>query len=150
MGMFSIWHLAILALPIPFGLTAFLPLLIKPSGPNRFGRAAAPQTFPSAFATCLRKYVDFSGRARRSEFWWYRLGVVLILAVAAIATRGSALTDLITLAFMLPDLAVFARRLHDINRSGWWILLAFTGFGLISLIILWAWPSQKDDQARMF
>ncbi len=150
MGAFSIWHLAILVLPIPFGLAAFLPLLIKPSGPNRFGPPAEPQSFPSAFVTCLKKYVGFNGRARRSEFWWYRLGVVLILAVAAVAVHGSALTDLVSLAFFLPDLAVSSRRLHDLNRSAWWILLAFTGFGLISLIILWAWPSQKDDQAQVF
>ena len=150
MGGFAIWHLLILVLFIPFGLAAFLPLLIKPRGPNRFGAPAPAQTFPSAFVTCLKKYVDFGGRARRSEFWWYRLAVVLILAAAAILVHGSLLTDLVSLAFLLPDLAVTARRLHDLNRSGWWMLLAFSGFGIVSLIVLLAWPSQKDDATAVF
>jgi uncharacterized membrane protein YhaH (DUF805 family) len=154
MGAFSIWHILILILIlivlIAGAAAAFLPLLIKPRGPNRFGLPAAAQTFPSAFVACLKKYVDFNGRAGRSEFWWYRLAVYLILAVAAIVTRGSTLTDIITLAFLLPDLAVTARRLHDLNRSGWWILLGFTVFGIIALIVLMAWPSQQDDTARVF
>ncbi len=147
MGGFAIWHILILVLFLPCVAAAFLPLIIKPRGPNRFGATAMPQTFPSAFAQCLRKYVDFTGRAARSEFWWYRLGVMLILAAVAIAVHGSAVTDLVTLAFLLPDLAVATRRLHDLNRSGWWILLGFTGFGLIALIVLFAWPSQKPDDA---
>ncbi len=150
MGGFSIWHLLILVLVIPFGLAGFLPLLIKPRGSNRFGATASPQSFPSAFVTCLKKYADFSGRARRSEFWWYRLAVFLILAAGAIVTHGSALTDLVSLAFFLPDLAVSTRRLHDLNRSGWWVLLGFTGFGIVSLIVLLAWPSQTDDAAAAF
>jgi len=151
MGGFSIWHLLILVLVMPFGLAAFLPLFIKPRGPNRFGPPASPRSFPSAFVTCMKKYADFSGRARRSEFWWYRLAVVLILAAGAIITHGSVLTDLVSLAFFLPDLAVSTRRLHDLNRSGWWVLLSFTGIGVISLIVLLAWPSQKDaDAASVF
>ena len=150
MGAFSIWHILILVALIAFVGLAFLPLIIKPAGPNRFGAPAMPQTFPSAFAQCLRKYADFRGRARRSEFWWYRLAVMLILAAVAIAVRGSALTDLVSLAFFLPDLAVATRRLHDINRSGWWILLGFTGFGAISLIVLLAWPSQRPDETQVF
>ena len=151
MGGFSIWHvLILLVLFVPCLVLAFLPALVKPRGPNRYGTPAPSQTFPSAFVTCLKKYADFSGRAARSEYWWYRLAVALILAAGAIATRGSVLTDLISLAFFLPDLAVTARRLHDLNRSAWWILLSFTGFGIVSLIVLLAWPSQKDDTARVF
>ena len=151
MGGLSIWHvLILLILFIPLLLLACLPIFIKPRGPNRFGMPAPAQTFPSAFVTCLKKYVDFSGRARRSEYWWYRLAIVLILSAAAIATRGSVLTDLISLAFFLPDLAVCVRRLHDLNRSGWWVLLGFTGFGIVSMIVLLAWPSQKDDASAVF
>jgi hypothetical protein len=150
MGGLSIWHILILLVIglLPGLVLAFLPLFIKPSGPNRFGPPGLPQTFPSAFVLCLKKYADFSGRGRRSEFWWYRLAVFLILAAAAIATRGSTVTDLLTLVFLLPDLAAATRRLHDLNRTGWWLLLVFTGFGIISLIILAAWPSQNEDRAQ--
>jgi len=79
------------------------------------------------------------------------LAVFLILAAVATITRGSSLlTDLVTLVFLLPDLAVSVRRLHDINRSGWWILLGFTGWGLITLIVLMIWPSQNDEAAQVF
>ncbi|MGN6424589.1 MAG: DUF805 domain-containing protein [Asticcacaulis sp.] len=54
---------------------------------------------------------------------------------------------IVTLFFLLPSLAVGARRLHDINRTGWWLLLLLTGFGAIGLIVLLIWPSQKDDEA---
>ena len=147
MGEFSIWHILILLTigGLPGLILAFLPLFIKPRGPNRFGPPAQPRAFPSAFVACLRKYADFNGRGRRSEFWWYYLGVILILTAAALAIPGTTVTDLVTLAFFLPWLAAAARRLHDLNRSGWWILLGFSGFGLISLIVLLAWPSQKDD-----
>ncbi len=150
MGMFSIWHILILVLIIPFAVLAFLPLFIKPRGPNRFGPPAVPQTFPSAFVVCMKKYADFSGRARRSEYWWFRLAFVLILAAITIVTHSDPLIDLVSLAFFLPDLAAAVRRLHDLNRSGWWVLLGATGVGVIAVIILLAWPSQKDDMAQVF
>jgi uncharacterized membrane protein YhaH (DUF805 family) len=86
-------------------------------------------------------YFDFNGRARRAEFWWFAL-VYLIIAIVlgviqSILHIGSLLTGLLGLALLLPNLGVQARRLHDIGRSGWWILIAFVPIVGIILLIYW-------------
>lgn len=82
----------------------------------------------NAVKTCFRKYVDFSGRAARPEFWWFFLFQVIALVLARII-GGGVLYGIVALALLLPGLAVGARRLHDIDKSGWFLLL-----GLIPLI----------------
>jgi uncharacterized membrane protein YhaH (DUF805 family) len=94
--------------------------------------------FVEAVQSVLSKYATFSGRARRAEYWWFVLFQVLVSIVAAILDAalgtdfgsGSGVFSLIvTLALLLPGLAVTVRRLHDTDRSGWWILI-----GLIPLV----------------
>ena len=90
-------------------------------------------TFIGAITTCLRKYAVFSGRATRAEFWWWVLAVVIVSIVVSIvdgfiaaATGGNidgVLSGIFTLAVLLPNLAVTVRRLHDIGKSGWWLLV---------------------------
>lgn len=76
--------------------------------------------FTESINTCFRKYVDFSGRASRSEFWWFALFRVLVLTVTMwIPFLGF----IVILVFLLPSLSGMARRLHDVNRTGWWMLL---------------------------
>ncbi|OYW81621.1 MAG: hypothetical protein B7Z26_04860 [Asticcacaulis sp. 32-58-5] len=106
-----------------------------------------------AIVVCLRKYLDFKGRATRSEFWWFYLFNVLVNIIAGLL---AAITDVdafgaASYAFIIPSFAVGARRLHDINRSGWWQLLSF-GFGILVLIYLWAQPPQNDleDKVAVF
>ena len=74
----------------------------------------------------FRKYADFGGRATRDEFWWWGVFIVIASAVFSVIDRliglGSALETLFTLAILLPTLAVTARRLHDIGKTGWWQL----------------------------
>lgn len=84
----------------------------------------------------LRRYAVFSGRASRSEYWWFYL-LYLLLSIAATGVDMVSKTEFtgngLTLAFSLPVLAVGARRLHDIDRSGWWMfspILAVLPFGL--------------------
>ena len=81
--------------------------------------------FKTAIDTCLRrKYLDFSGRASRSEYWYYILayliGSIVVSLVGGIlgARAGSVLSGIYSLALFLPSLAVLVRRLHDTNHSG--------------------------------
>jgi uncharacterized membrane protein YhaH (DUF805 family) len=109
--------------------------------------------FGTAIATCLSKYVDFQGRARRSEFWWWVLFTFLLGIVAAILdsivdppTIGmyyhtGYIGSLLNLALLLPNLAVAARRLHDTGRSAFWLFLLF--LIIIGWIILIIWYCQK-------
>ena len=148
MAGFSIWHLLLLVLPSALSLAGLLPLLIKPAGPNRFGTPAPAADFSTAVARCVVKYANFNGRARRSEYWWFYLAFLLIAIVLNFVSR--ALGGIAVLPVLLPILAAGARRLHDLNRSGWWLLLNLTGLGAIGLLVLLAWPSQKDDQVEVF
>src|SRR3954464_6774844 len=94
----------------------------------------------------FQNYVGFRGRAARSEYWYWTLFVYLLLIVAWLidmtafgfnTTGVNPMTVLATLAVLLPTLAVSARRLHDVDRSGWWALLIFTVIGYV-VLIYWA------------
>jgi uncharacterized membrane protein YhaH (DUF805 family) len=92
-----------------------------------------------AVKACFSKYADFSGRATRTEYWWFFLAILLGSAIASlISLRVYALFSLATL---LPIIAVGARRLHDTNRSGWWQLLALVPFGVIPVFFFLAQQS---------
>lgn len=86
-------------------------------------------------------YFDFNGRARRAEFWWY-IVVYMVLAIIvnvidSMVHLGGLLGGLLSLALLLPNLGVAVRRLHDTNRSGWWILIALVPLVGIVLLIIW-------------
>ena len=97
--------------------------------------------FVEAVQVCLSKYATFHGRARRSEYWWFALFNLIVSVVAAIIDRalggGQIFQVLVSLALFLPSLAVAIRRLHDTNRSGWWILIGL--IPLVGFIILIVW-----------
>ena len=105
--------------------------------------------FTDAVKTCFSKYVTFSGRASRSEYWWFSLFISLGSIVAAIVDMllfgydpvapGSVgwISGLFTLAIFLPSLSVMVRRLHDKDRSGWWYFIVL--IPLIGLFILLYW-----------
>lgn len=105
--------------------------------------------FQTSVKTCLSKYVTFSGRAARSEFWWFNLFVVIVTIVLTgvdfivfgLQDLFSPLSDLFSLAVLLPSLAVLARRLHDLDRSAWWMLLMFVP--IVGWIILLIWNCTK-------
>ena len=97
-----------------------------------------------------RKYADFSGRARRKEYWMFTLlnavvtfGIFIVDTV--IGTYG-VLMGLYGLAVVIPSLAVFFRRLHDTGRSGWWWLIGVIPFiGGIVLFVFMVLDSQPGD-----
>lgn len=102
---------------------------------------------------CLKNYVNFSGRARRKEYWFFYLFQILIgftlgliLAITGFSKDTiDIFSGLINLALFLPALAVSVRRLHDVGRSGWWWLIAFTIIGLIPLFI-WTVTETKQEK----
>jgi uncharacterized membrane protein YhaH (DUF805 family) len=97
--------------------------------------------FGQAISSGFSNYVNFSDRACRSEFWFWMLAYYIGLAVVAVIDYGvlgtSAISGLYMLAVFLPTLAVGIRRLHDLDRTGWWILLGL--IPLIGPIILIVW-----------
>ena len=104
---------------------------------------------------CLKNYATFSGRARRKEYWYFYLfqiviglGIGVFLGIAGLSNDSiDVVSGLLSLAFLLPTLAVGARRLHDVNRSGWWMLIAFTIIGLIPLFI-WSVSETKPESNK--
>ena len=95
--------------------------------------------FVSAVKSCLGQYATFSGRAVRSEFWWFFLFQLVVMVVAGFL--GDTVSAIVSIALLLPALAVGARRLHDIGRTGWWQLLSLTGIGVLVLLYWWVQPS---------
>jgi uncharacterized membrane protein YhaH (DUF805 family) len=103
-------------------------------------------TFQESITTCFMKYADFSGRASRSEYWWFIL--FYFLASAACSIISQTLGGLFGLAVLLPSLAAASRRLHDTNRSGWWQLIVLLPLiGMIVLIVFLAQESRPAEAA---
>lgn len=103
-------------------------------------------TFGESIKTCFSKYADFTGRATRSEFWWWTLFVVLVsLGTSILSDKLSAV---FSLAVMLPGLAVGARRLHDTDRSGWLQLLYF--IPIIGFLVLIYFFVQEGKEPNRF
>ena len=99
--------------------------------------------------SCFKKFATFEGRASRSEFWWFQLFYMMVVLVAVILDgllvggnmeSAGALEIVSQLILLLPALAVTARRLHDVDKSGWWMLIAITIVGLIPLFIWYLAP----------
>jgi uncharacterized membrane protein YhaH (DUF805 family) len=101
-------------------------------------------TFQESIRTCFTKYADFSGRAVRSEYWWF----ALFLVIASLVTQAihPILGIIFCLGTIVPSLAAAARRLHDTNRSGWWQLIAFLPvIGIIILIVFLAQEGKPQE-----
>ena len=108
--------------------------------------------FGEAVESVFRHYADFNGRARRSEYWFFVLFVLLVSTVlsflgGAIGGPGLAriLTGLFTLVIFVPSVALIWRRLHDTGRSGLWFLLTFIPIGQIVLLVFFCLDSQPGD-----
>ncbi len=116
-------------------------------------------TFLDSIKTCLKKTLTISGRASRSEFWWFQLsffviGIIAALLIVAVGV-GSTLASLISIIFaiyiIVASIASFTagiRRLHDTNRSGWlvllfWILACIPFVDIISMIVYIVFLCQK-------
>ena len=85
--------------------------------------------------SCFNKYFDFETRSSRKEFWYWQLfRILMFLSITFIESLGlSGILFISNFIFLIPEIAVSIRRLHDINKSGWWILLTITIVGIIPL-----------------
>ena len=109
--------------------------------------------FPEAVKLGFQRYNDFSGRSSRAEYWWFTLFIVLVdIILIAVDTvvlgtdlGGIGLLSVIwELGTLIPSLAIGARRLHDIDKSGWWLLLWFVL--VIGWIVLLVWAIKQSDE----
>src|SRR5512139_3311951 len=103
----------------------------------------------------LKKYTEFTGRARRKEYWMFVLFNIIISVVLSIIDRVignpemglGILGTLYALAVLLPSLAVGVRRLHDTGRSGWWLLIGLVPVvGAVVLLVFFVLDSEYDNQ----
>jgi uncharacterized membrane protein YhaH (DUF805 family) len=120
--------------------------------------------FPQAIARCLRRYGVFSGRAARSEYWYWIsflfLGRILAKVLDVVVFQAPLLDSqpfgaathpfygTFAVIVVVPSLAVEVRRLHDVNRSGWWILISFTIIGILYPLLVWKCRSGTDGDNR--
>ncbi|MFK0237961.1 DUF805 domain-containing protein [Streptomyces vinaceus] len=101
------------------------------------------------YTDVLKKYADFSGRARRQEFWMFclfNIGVAIIVAIIdAVIGANMIIYGLYILAIIVPSIALAVRRLHDIGKSGWWYFITFVPvIGGIWLLVLFATEGQPQ------
>ena len=103
--------------------------------------------FGDAISLGFKNYINFNGRATRAEYWWWFLFIVVtgvVLGTIDSITGINALQSIFNLATLIPGLALGARRLHDIGKSGWWQLLWFAI--IVGWIIMIVWYCKPGNQ----
>jgi len=120
---------------------------------------------PTAVKTVLGKYATFTGRAPRSEYWWWSLALVIVFIILSLIdgaliapmlgferfepTAGQPLSMLASLAIIVPCIAVTVRRLHDTDRSAWWLLIGFVPI-VGSLVLLFFYIQAGTEGENQF
>ena len=101
--------------------------------------------FFDAIKICFVKYTNFSDRASRSEFWLFFLFTFIVSAMLTVVDPApfAPASVIFTLATIIPSTAVMVRRLHDVNRSGWWYFVMFTIIGIIPFVY---WLCKKGGE----
>ncbi len=102
--------------------------------------------FVTAFKTCFAKFADFSGRASRSEYWWFVLAYVIVAIVTSLIHEYVYI--LAVLVFLIPMISAGVRRLHDIGKTGWLILLGL--IPLVGLVLLYFMVQPTQPQANEY
>lgn len=115
--------------------------------------------FTASISTCLSKYATLKGRASRSEFWWFALGsfvfsylLIFMINFQLLANPEAEWWVLLLLvltmniamiAIAIPQFSSAVRRLHDIGKSGWWLLITLT---IVGVVVLWIWLAKEGMQ----
>ncbi len=118
--------------------------------------AAIPQnrivSFKDSISLGFNNYFQFEGRSSRGAYWFFSLFLLIVSIITAIfdvlffpGNELTPLSSIFSLATLVPSVSISVRRLHDIGRSGWWNLLAFTIIGIIPLIY---WVLQPGNRAE--
>ena len=111
--------------------------------------------FTQSISSGFSNYVNFSGRSGRSEYWYWILFYILVVIVGSVigAVAGETVATVISigtlLVFFLPSLAVGIRRLHDLDKSGWWVLISLIPI-IGGLIILYFFVQPSDESENRF
>ena len=110
-------------------------------------------TFPDAIKHAFQNWSDFQGRASRSEYWWFFLFTVLLGIVTGVLDSiifGSGSLGILgligTLAILVPGLSLWFRRLHDVDKSAWWTLIALIPLiGILALLFFATQPGSEGS-----
>lgn len=106
----------------------------------------------NAYLDAMRNYATFTGRTSRMGFWLFVLVLFCIEIAAGIIDYGllgrsvedsGPVSGIVHLVHLIPALAIGVRRLHDIDRTGWWMLLYLTGIGALVILIFNIWPGTR-------
>lgn len=105
------------------------------------------------FTGAFKKFAEFSGRARRQEYWMFFLFYMIFYIALALVSNligSEVLVTIYSLVLLVPSISIAARRLHDTGRSGWWQLIVLIPLiGLIVLIVFLAQDSHDDNEYGM-
>ena len=105
-----------------------------------------------AVKSAFTRYVDFSTRSSRSEYWWlflsYIILVILLSFIDGFVLGMGILPLIVMLVYFIPTLAVTVRRLHDVGRSGWWIFIALVPLVGFLIMIYWMVISGEEGDNR--
>ncbi len=104
------------------------------------------------YIRAFKKYADFEGRDNRPQYWYFylfNLTIIIILAIVDNSLENEILVSLYSLVIFLPNLAIGVRRLHDIGKSGWWLLISLIPIvGWIWIIVLLA--TKGEDKPNKY
>lgn len=111
----------------------------------------------NAYLDAMRRYATFSGRSTRSQFWLFSLvlfGIIIVTFILDLALGTgdgesvSLIAGLVSLIHLIPQLSVMVRRLHDIDKSGWWVLISFVPLAGIIVLLIFACTSSTPGANR--
>jgi len=100
--------------------------------------------------SCFKRAFDFDNRSSRKEFWcWQVFRILMFLSLTFLESLGlKGILFISNFIFLIPELSVSVRRLHDINKSGWWVMLSITIIGILPL--LYFYSLKGDDSINDF